>query len=184
MVVGNIVIKECKPLYTPLLENRNTTTKQDGTVVVFSDSTKTISIGQDSIFDQRGSPEYYIEDLVRMSNGIFFCVDGITDSEKRLIEYTKHVLEVVSPFDSYLMVLEYSQLVWLPKSKLLSKEKVKIDGVETIKSNEINTALDKMLQALENKKIRYQNIYLMLMNLSVMSMIRKMCKLTFLHLIL
>jgi len=72
MVVGNIVIKECKPLYTPLLENRNTTTKQDGTVVVFSDSTKTISIGQDSIFDQRGSPEYYIEDLVRMSNGILF----------------------------------------------------------------------------------------------------------------
>jgi len=119
---------------------------------------KKIAIREYNASDSRMPLSYYIDSMVKFAKGVFYVVSELQDYDKLNIEYIKKGLDTYSPFDSYLMVLDYtqyqsdyssnSQTIQLDKP---TKKWLDSLGVEFIESKDISSALDKMVKILDTK---------------------------------
>jgi len=127
-------------------------------------STKNVSLSERMVFERsRSSPSHLVRGAALKYKGVFYCCSTFNETEKGLIMIAKKSM-ATSP-DSHLMILDYS-----PKSgKKVTPDMefmnwIKNEGVEFVKFEELNLALEKMVSTLEMKLNDYLPKYLPTIN--------------------
>jgi len=113
----------------------------------------------------RMSMEHYIQRSVAQAKGILYCVGKFSDKEKMRIEHIKRKLNEVSPLESHIMLLDYTQFAKGSKDnnpqEIIDpnfREWVKLqEGLEFVEFADVENALDNIVKILEKK---YSELYL------------------------
>jgi len=135
-----------------------------GMLMPFSDETKTITLTatEPNLYSRMPGNVYYLGDfeLSKSQNGIFWCINSFSETQKSYIEHLKKELNENSPYLNHLMILDYSNME--PETEFsgkkisdAEKEWIKAIGAEYVEPKDIGTALEKMIKILERdyKKI-------------------------------
>jgi len=155
IVTGIVAMKNYEPLQSALIPNY----AADNNYLTNKYKDKEIFIKEYNGLDSRMPLNYYMDHIVEHAKGVFYCVHELQDYDKNDIEYLKNGLDRNSPFDSQLMVLDYTQFIdskSKPELQAISLDKsskkwLNTLGVEFIESKDISGALDKMVNILTTK---------------------------------
>jgi len=116
-VSGNIILKNSGEFDNILLENHGASITKTATEygkISFPGeffSNKDIYLYNYSMVMSRMPISYNIDLIVKDMKGIFWCIDTFNDFQKEQIELIKKGLDLNSPFDSYLMVVDFSSFL-------------------------------------------------------------------------
>jgi len=172
LVLGEIYSQEYPALTSPLLKNKSPivfSTDADITTLFTFINREKLNVTLTDFeyyYFSRMSMEHYIQRSVAQAKGILYCVGKFSEKEKMRIEHIKRKLNEVSPLESHIMLLDYTQFAKGSKDanspqEIIDpnfREWVKLqEGLEFVEFADVANALDNMIKILEKK---YSELYL------------------------
>jgi len=172
LVLGEIYSQEYPALTSPLLKNKSPmvfSTDADITTLFTFINREKLNVTLTDFeyyYFSRMSMEHYIQRSVAQAKGILYCVGKFSEQEKMRVEHIKRKLNEVSPLESHIMLLDYTQFAKGSKDanspqEIIDpnfKEWVKLqEGLEFVEFADVENALDNMVKILERK---YSELYL------------------------